>query len=411
LVVDDNATNRKILHYQLEGWRMRHDCAADAPEALAMLHREAVAGDPYTLIILDMQMPGMDGLQLAQAIKADPAIASARLLMMTSFGHRSDDRLIEEVGIVACLTKPVKQSQLFDHLAMILGDDAHETDGSHAADAEKPSPQTLATCSPMSEKLVKEDGNPVRVLVAEGNVLNQKVILRQLQKLGYTAEAVANGSEVLHSLECLPYDIVLMDCQMPEMDGYEATAAIRQRQGTAKHTVIIAMTAHALQGDRGKCLEAGMDDYISKPLKLEHLQRVLERWRPAAQPEAAQRLTTASDPASPPVDLKRLREVTGEDEQEMQELVELYLQQTAADIARLQAAIAAGSVREVERLAHCCAGASANCGMVGIAPLFKGLEQAASEDRLTNGTQWCAAVATAFEHIRDFFQAYKTPIG
>jgi HPt (histidine-containing phosphotransfer) domain-containing protein len=152
-----------------------------------------------------------------------------------------------------------------------------------------------------------------------------------------------------------------------------------------------------------------MDDYISKPLKVEDLQRVLERWRPATQPEAAQRLTTASDPASPPVDLNRLREVTGQNEQEMQELVELYLQQTAADIARLQAAIAAGSVREVERLAHGCAGASANCGMVGIAPLFKGLEQAASEDRLTNGTQWCTAVAMAFEHIRDFFQAYKTP--
>jgi two-component system sensor histidine kinase/response regulator len=411
LVVDDNATNRKILHYQLAGWGIRHDSVADGPEALAMLHRQAAAGDPFTIVILDMQMPEMDGLQLAQAIKADSAVASARLLMMTSLGHRGDDRLIEEAGIIAFLTKPVKQSQLFDHLATIIGADARETDGSPGADVGKRLPQTRATFPSMPARILKEGGNPVRILVAEDNVVNQKVILRQLQKLGYMADAVANGREVLHSLEWLPYDIVLMDCQMPEMDGYETTATIRQREGSSKHTTIIAMTAHALQGDRDKCLEAGMDDYLSKPLKLEDLQQSLECWRPAAMPEAEKSLTIASDAASAPVDLERLREVVGQDEQEIQELVELYLQQTAADIANLQAAISTGSTREVERLAHSCAGASVNCGMVGIAPLFKGLEDAAREGRLTNGAQWCAAVAEAFENILDFFQAYKTSIG
>jgi response regulator RpfG family c-di-GMP phosphodiesterase len=202
-----------------------------------------------------------------------------------------------------------------------------------------------------------------------------------------------------------------MDCQMPEMDGYEMTAAIRQREGTAKHTVIIAMTAHALQGDRDKCLEAGMDDYLSKPLKVEDLQRALERWRPPPISEAdGQQRTTAPAPAFPPVDLERLREVTGQDEQEMRELVDLYLQQTAADIAELQAAISAGSTRDVERLAHGCAGASMNCGMVGIAPLFQELEHAAREDRLTDGAQWCAAIAEAFERIKGFLHASQLPV-
>ena len=403
LVVDDNETNRKILHYQLEGWGVRHDSAADGPEALARLHRGAVGSDPYTLVILDMQMPEMDGLQLAQAIKTDPAIAPARLLMLTSLAHRGDDRLIEEAGIVDCLTKPVRQSQLFEHLVTIISGDARETGGSSSAALRLSMLQTHATSSSTPPKILKDGGHPVRILVAEDNVVNQKVLLRQLQKLGYTADAVANGREVLQSLEWLPYDIVLMDCQMPEMDGYETTAAIRQREGTAKHTVIIAMTAHALQGDRDKCLEAGMDDYLSKPLKVEDLQRALERCRPPTIPEVDRRqLTTAPDPAFSPVDLERLREVTGQDEQEMRDLVNLYLQQTAAEIAELQAAISAGCARDVERLAHGCAGASMNCGMVGIAPLFKELEHAAREDRLTNGAQWCATIAEAFESTKRF---------
>ena len=408
LVVDDNETNRKILHYQLEGWGVRHDSAADGLEALARLHRAAVASDPYTLVILDMQMPQMDGLQLAQAIKRDPAIAPARLLMLTSLGHRGDDCLIKEAGIEDCLTKPVRQSQLFDHLVTIISGDARATGGSSKAELKPCALQTEATISSTSPKALKEGGHPVRILVAEDNVVNQKVLLHQLQKLGYTADAVANGHEVLQSLEWLPYDIVLMDCQMPEMDGYETTAAIRQREGTAKHTVIIAMTAHALQGDRDKCLEAGMDDYLSKPLKVEDLQRALERWRLSTIPEVdGQQLTPTPDLTFPPVDMERLREVTSQDTAEMRELVDLYLQQTAAEIVALQAAISAGYTRDVERLAHGCAGASMNCGMVGLAPLFKELEHAAREGRLTDGAQWCATIAEAFERTQRFLHTLQ----
>jgi CheY-like chemotaxis protein/HPt (histidine-containing phosphotransfer) domain-containing protein len=410
LVVDDNETNRKILHYQLDGWGMRHDSAADGPEALVRLQREAAAADPYTLVILDMQMPEMDGVHVAQAIKADPAIASARILMLTSLGGRCDDRFIKEAGIVACLTKPVRQSQLLDHLMMIMSGDARETDGSSKAQVDPCMLHAQASDSDSSPKVAKEGSHSVRILVAEDNMVNQKVLLRQLSKLGYRGDAVANGHEVLQSLDWLPYDIVLMDCQMPDMDGYETTTAIRQREGKAKHTVVIAMTAHALQGDRDKCLAAGMDDYLSKPLKVEDLQRVLERWRQPMAPGAARHyLASAPQPTSPPVDLERLREVTGDDEQEMRALVELYLRQTAADIATLQAAISEASSRDVERLAHGCAGASLNCGMVGIAPLFKELERVARENRLSNGAQWCTALAEAFERIKDFLQTFQLP--
>jgi two-component system sensor histidine kinase/response regulator len=200
-----------------------------------------------------------------------------------------------------------------------------------------------------------------------------------------------------------------MDCQMPEMDGYEATAAIRQREGPAEHITIIAMTAHALQGDRDKCLEAGMDDYISKPIKVDELQRVLERWQAASTPHIDGDLTIASEPDTPIVDLGQLREVVGQEAQEMQALVELYLRQTAEDIARLKAAIWTGSPRDVERIAHSCAGASANCGMVSIVLPLRELEQAARENRLTNAEQLYAAVAEAFQNIKDFFQTYKVP--
>jgi HPt (histidine-containing phosphotransfer) domain-containing protein len=153
-----------------------------------------------------------------------------------------------------------------------------------------------------------------------------------------------------------------------------------------------------------------MDDYLSKPLKVEELQRVLERWRSATLLEADQHhLTTAPNPECPPIDMERLREVTGDDAQEMRELVDLYLQRTAAEITELQAAISVGLARDVERLAHGCAGASLNCGMVGIAPLFKELEHAAREDRLSNGAQWCAAMAEAFERIRDFLHTSRLP--
>lgn len=270
LVVDDNATNREIVRCQLASCDMRSELAANASEALAALRRAALAGEPFRLAILDMQMPGMDGIALADAIRADPAIATTRLVMMSSLGQRTAEQVRRSAAIEAWLAKPVRQSQLFECLARVMGGGEQALERVAAADpALRPPRRAAARAHP-------------RILVAEDHVVNQKVALHMLQGLGYSADAVANGLEVLEVFQRTPYDVVLMDCQMPEMDGYQATAELRRREGADHRAVIIAMTAHTMQGDREKCLMAGMDDYIGKPVRPEELATVLERW--TAQP-------------------------------------------------------------------------------------------------------------------------------
>jgi CheY-like chemotaxis protein len=269
LIVDDNETNRRILKYQLSAWRIDARAVPSAPEALEALREAAAAGTPFELAILDRQMPGMDGVALARAIKSDPAVATTGLVMMTSLGDIGDGPQLLHAGIADCLTKPVKHGILRESIARILS--------SERASAPAPAPQAESTQRP---ELPRASRPGIRVLVAEDNPVNRKLALVQLQQLGYTADAVANGAEAIHAVERIPYDIVLMDCQMPEVDGYEATREIRRRE-VGKRIPIIAMTAHAMTGDREKCLEAGMDDYIRKPVDRTALAAMLVSWSPA----------------------------------------------------------------------------------------------------------------------------------
>jgi PAS domain S-box-containing protein len=277
LVVDDNSTNRQILRHQIVAWKMQKGSAASGHDALANLRSAAAAGKPYDVALLDMQMPEMDGLTLAKAIKADPAIAATRLIILTSLGHVMTTGELKAIGIDAYLIKPVKQSRLFDCLVDAVGQAKAENVFAR--------PATSVLTPPPPESLGR-----VKVLLAEDNAVNQKVALAQFKKLGYTADAVANGLEAVEALEDVPYDIIFMDCQMPEMDGYEATQAIRKREevsasaGRLKSRVyIIAMTANAMAGDREKCLAAGMDDYVSKPVREADLRTALARWAAARQ--------------------------------------------------------------------------------------------------------------------------------
>jgi two-component system, sensor histidine kinase and response regulator len=301
LIVDDNATNRKILSHQLSSWGITYEEADSGSRALELLQSAAAQGQAYELAILDLMMPGMDGFQLARAIKSDPATAGMQLVLLTSYGQRGDGAIAREAGVAAYLTKPVRQSQLFDCLMNIVGQTSVVPNRNVSREvAPTVTKHSLREINPRSLKLI---------LLAEDNMVNQKVAVRQLDKLGYRADAVANGREAIEALARIPYDLVLMDCQMPEMDGYAATAEIRRFEGAARHTKIVAMTANALEGDREKCLSAGMDDYISKPVRSEELAKVLERMFASSDHNSEYE----APPASPPVDVDRVHESMGDE--------------------------------------------------------------------------------------------------
>ena len=270
LIVDDNETNRQILH-QTRAWKMSSGVARDAAGALTELRSALAAGEPYQVVLLDMQMPGTNGLTLARSIKAESELAGVRLVLLSSFGGRINAEELKAAGIDDCLVKPVKQSLLFDSLATVM---AGSVAGS-TSKAEKVLPP-LSVPTPATQKL--------RILLAEDNAVNQQVATGLLQKLGYRADAVADGTEVLEALQRIRYDVVFMDCQMPQLDGYETTRRIRQLEQkratpfdwkTPIH--IIAMTANAMEGDREKCLAAGMSDYLSKPVRQNELKAALDR--------------------------------------------------------------------------------------------------------------------------------------
>jgi two-component system, sensor histidine kinase and response regulator len=260
LVVDDNATTAEILRQQILKWRMQAESASGGTEALQLLRAAATECKPYDLALLDVQMPEMGGLTLARAIKADPAIAGTRLILLTESTTRTSMEGPRAAGITDCCFKPVRQSRLFACLA-------------NALFGPSTIPRNLAKA--LIAPIVRL--RQIRVLVAEDNTVNQKITLGQLKKLGYNADIVSDGLAVLRALDCSHYDVVFMDCQMPEMDGYEATRSIRARTGDFSQPHIIAMTARAMQGDREKCLAAGMNDYISKPVQLKALAAALAR--------------------------------------------------------------------------------------------------------------------------------------
>ncbi|MEI6808450.1 MAG: response regulator, partial [bacterium] len=297
LIVDDNATSREILTTHLTSWGMRPSEARDAAAALQALQDALTGNDPFPIAIIDMQMPGMDGETLGRAIKADKSLADTRMVMLTSLGMRSDAKYFETIGFAAYATKPIRHHDLKAVLSLAL---ANQT--GKAASVLSP----IKAAYEVSELLNIFAGSKARILLAEDNFTNQIVATAILKKLGlHAADAVANGAEAVKALETNPYDLVLMDVQMPEMDGFEATKRIRERERgqrsevssqeendspgsrsrtsdlgprTSPHLPIIAMTADAMQGDRERCLEAGMDDYVSKPVSPQALAEVLKKW-------------------------------------------------------------------------------------------------------------------------------------
>jgi PAS domain S-box-containing protein len=375
LIVDDNETNRRVVQHQIASWGMQSTCVASGKEALTVLRSEAAAGRNFSLAILDMQMPEMDGMMLARTIKSDAAICSTRLLMLTSLGQHIDSLTLHQAGIARCLGKPVKQSQLFDALATVMADEIDVPGLRMPVHLTGPGQKAVLSEQATLAGATKQ----TRILVAEDNLVNQKVALIQLQRLGYAVDVVVNGREALEALTKVPYPIVLMDCQMPEMDGYEATAEIRRREkGLSSRTVIIAMTAHALEGEREKCLEAGMDDYLSKPVKSDVLSRKMEQWiKPAGEPLSEANVVVDKEISALDLSvLDGLREIQQPGEPDLvTELIDLFLEDTAVQLKVLRKALSKNNTKEVRRLAHLLKGSSANIGAGPMAALYESLEK------------------------------------
>jgi CheY-like chemotaxis protein/HPt (histidine-containing phosphotransfer) domain-containing protein len=405
LVVDDNPTTCRILTTQAAQWGMIPRGAHSAEQALAWLQ----AGETFDLALIDLQMPGMDGLALSSAIRKLANAVMLPIVVLAPVGKHCNSPEITSSSPAGCLTKPIKPAQLHDALVRIVSGVA-------------PAPQKKPTVVKLDPKLAER--LPLRVLLCDDNAINQKVALRLLQQMGYKPDQAGNGLEALAALERAPYDIIFMDVQMPEMDGLEATRVIRERQREKSQfptykgsIVIIAMTASAMPGDRDKCIAAGMDDYIAKPVRPEDIRAIVERWASAAAaranaPTASQTETATglNDPGfesqQPPVEMERLLDFSDGSVDNLRELITLYLKQTEDQLSQLTAAAAAGSAAEVRRLAHSCAGASATCGMVRIVPLLRELERQGDEKKLVNAVELSRQSRAEFECIREFLDAH-----
>jgi len=267
LIVDDNKTNRFVLSEQLKLWGCKYEKAHDGKMALSTLFESVQTQNKFDIAIIDMQMPKMDGKQLGIKIKSNPDLSDLRMIMMSSMGERGDAKTLERIGFDAYLTKPVKMTQLNSCIVRVC---------SRSRTIETSTPKNIITQYSLSE----DERRGLRILLAEDNRVNQKVALKILNKIGYRADAVINGIEALEALKKTDYNIVLMDCQMPELDGYAATKEIRKPESGVKNIKIpiIAMTANAMTGDREKCIAAGMDDYLTKPVKPKDLSKMLNKW-------------------------------------------------------------------------------------------------------------------------------------
>ena len=405
LIVDDNATNRHVLREQLKSWGCRFNEASSGEEALRKMRQGFDDNRPFNLAILDMQMPGMDGEALGRKIKQDPDFKNTILVLMTSRGKRGDAKRLEKIGFVGYLTKPVKQSQLYDCLVTVSG---------LRNETALEQPMSIFTRHTICEKQQRT----ARILLAEDNITNQKVALNTLNKFGYSADVVKNGKEAVEALKKIPYDIVLMDCQMPEMDGYAATDEIRKwekmlKDGSAdgsdsnlepasrsKRIPIIAMTAHALKGDREKCLNAGMDDYIAKPIHPKKLCDVVEKW--LNEPGGAHETDIEHEPLSQNVIFDKnsyLDRLLG-DEDLATEIIKGFIEDSLRQIWILKEAFDNRNANVIHFQAHSLKGAAANISATALKELAYQIEIAGKTGDMIKAASLIPKLDIQFEVLK-----------
>ncbi|MFH2218487.1 MAG: response regulator [Pseudomonadota bacterium] len=363
LIVDDNATNRLIFREMTTSWGMAPAEVSDGELALLKIREAFESGNPYRIILLDFQMPVMDGFEVARKIKESPYGGNSQVIILTSAGKKGDRDLCKDAGISVYLLKPVKQSELLDAIVMALGTPAEE----------KPPVITRHT---VEEARIRFD-----ILLAEDNLVNQKLAVGLLASKGHRVVVASNGREAVEVFEKENFDLILMDVQMPEMDGLEATRRIRSLESGMRPATssaesngieleiripIIALTAHALKGDREKCLAAGMDDYISKPINVEALFKVIEKFSPALKGQNEKKtLNTSTEAGTSPgdvFDLSRALEIVAGKRELFQEIADLFLKNLPAYVAQIREGIARGDAEALEHSAHALKGSVANFG-------------------------------------------------
>lgn len=384
LIVDDNRTNRRILEGLVTRWGMIPTAAADGEMALAIYNDAALSGEPFGLILTDMHMPKMDGFGMVERLKAHSGSCSSTIMMLTSGGQRGDAQRCCELGIAAYLLKPVRQAELREAIARVLS--ARETTGE----------STMITRRTLREQV--KPNKMLKILLAEDNPINQKLAMRMLEKRNHTVTVVANGKEALAALEQANYDLVLMDMQMPEMDGFEATALLRQQeQATGKRQPVVAMTALAMSGDRERCLAVGMDGYISKPIRPQELDELLDVY--VTQKENSRPSVETATTARGPVDVDQLLDRLDDDRALLGELVELFRADSPNHLRAAQKAIDLQNFMELERAGHTLKGALGNLSANEASTLALALETMGRAHDLTQAQSTLAQLTEEIESV------------
>ncbi len=387
LIVDDNTTNCQILIRQAQSWGMLSQATESGQEALAWLSQ----GEQYDIAILDMQMPGMDGITLGEQIRHQFKDKEFPLLILSSMGKPEIASGVVEANFAAFLSKPIKQSQLYNLLTQILSGQPTKI---------KRSPAGSPSLDPTLAQRI-----PLRILVAEDNKVNQQLALQLLQRMGYRADVAGNGLEVIEALRRQPYDVIFMDVQMPEMDGLDATRHICQQWLPANRPRIIAMTANAMQGDREKCLEVGMDDYISKPIRVNELVRALSQSQPTEEPpEPTPQVESALDPQV----LQTFHDMMGESATEMlRQLIDIYLEDTPAMLETLKIALQENNLAALQHTAHTLKSSSAALGAIKFSQLCQDLENLSKSQVTTGLCELVAQIESEYQRVKQEAMNYK----
>jgi PAS domain S-box-containing protein len=396
LVVDDHATNRLLVTTLLRSWGCRPAEAVDGEAAMAMLLDAARREDPFQIAVIDLQMPGMDGEKLGRTIKANSETRETCLILMSSLGLRGDAARVEQAGFSGYLTKPLRQSQLRGALSLVMGREASADDNIR---------RPIVTKHTVAES----ERRSVAILLAEDNPINQKVAQAILNKLGYRADVVADGVEAVEALSRIPYDLVLMDCQMPEMDGLEATRRIRDATSGAldPHVPIIAMTANAMQGDRERCMNAGMDDYLSKPVQPGELAEMLNRWLSRVAGDSRPRKISPRE--TPPKGVQSQDEVFREseflerimDDRDLaRTIVAGFLNDIPHQVRKLRDFLNEGDASGAGRQAHSIKGAAANMGAPSLREVAFEMEETGKGSKLADALDLLPRLETEVERLK-----------